>query len=113
MNLKMRNGNVAIDMYDAQMGQTSGGIYLPSVGKPGALRIGKIIDIGPGELVQGQFVKPNLEKGEEVVFDSTRSEPLSINGETIWICNMVDIIACIPKNLSVVPSENDNVVPIK
>ena len=108
MKLKMRNGNVAVSIQENGMGQTSGGIYLPQTSKPGNLRIGKIVEVGPGELVQGQFVKPELDKGDEIVLDASHAEPLSVNGETIWICNMVDVIACIKKqHLSVVPPAND------
>lgn len=108
MHLKMRNGNVAIAVQDTGMGQSSGGIFLPQTSKPGNLRIGKIVEAGPGELVQGQFVKPDLDKGDEVVFDASHAEPLSVNAETVWICNMVDVIASIKKqHLSVVPPVND------
>lgn len=118
MHLKMRNGNVAIVLNDSGMGRSSGGIFLPtSENKKGVLRIGKIVEVGPGELVQGQFVKPELEKGDEVVFDSSHSEPLSVNGDIVWICNMVDVTAIITqKHLSVVPPAPDTestVIPIK
>lgn len=115
MHLKMRNGNVAIVVNDSGMGQSAGGIFLPGTERKGALRIGKVLDCGPGELVQGHFTKPDLEKGDEVVFDASHSEPLSVNGDTVWICNMVDVIATISKHLSVVPpaKEVSPVVPIK
>lgn len=115
MHLKMRNGNVAIVVEDTGMGKSAGGIFLPGTEKKGALRIGKIVEVGPGELVQGQFIKTDLEKGDEVVFDASHSEPLSVNGEVVWICNMVDVIATIVKHLSVVLPEKENspVVPIK
>ncbi len=104
MHLKMRNGNVAITIQDGGIGQSSGGIFLPQTSKPGNLRIGNIVEVGPGELIQGQFVKPELEKGDEVVFDASHAEPLSVGGNTVWICNMVDVIASIKKqHLSVVP----------
>lgn len=103
MNLKMRNGNVAITIQNNDIGQSSGGIYLPQTSKPGNLRIGNIIEVGPGELIQGQFIKPELKKDDEVVFDASHAEPLLANGETIWICNMVDVIAIIKKqHLSIV-----------
>lgn len=108
MHLKMRNGNVAINVQEGGMGQTSGGIFLPQTSKPGNLRIGKIVEVGPGELVQGTFTKPELEKGEEVVFDASHAEPLSVNGDTVWICNMVDVIACIKmQRLSIVPPPSE------
>ena len=78
--------------------------YIPETAKEGVLRHGKIKAIGPGELVQGQFIKPDLEINQEVIFDASHSEAISIDGETIFICNMIDIIATVSaKHLSVVP----------
>lgn len=104
MYLNMRNGNVAIELVTPSE-KTAGGIYIPGTATQKALRYGKIVAAGPGELVQGQFVDPKLEKGQEVLFDITRSEAITIDGTDIYICNMVDVIATVSaKHLSVVPS---------
>lgn len=104
MIIKMRNGNVAIEQLAADE-RSSGGIYIPTTAiKIGNLRMGRIVETGPGELVQGQFVAMDINKGDEVIFDISRSEALEVEGKKLVICNMVDIIATISaKHLSVVP----------
>jgi co-chaperonin GroES (HSP10) len=103
MLLKMRNGNVSLEEL-ASNTKTSGGIYIPqNVISRTNLRYGKVLDVGPGELVQGVFTKPDLEKGQDVIFDISRSETIEIDEKKINICNMVDIIAVVVKHLSIVP----------
>lgn len=105
MIIKMRNGNIALEEL-ASDERTSGGIYIPNnVSRRGSLRHGRIVETGPGELVQGQFVTADFEKGQEVIFDVSRSETIEIDGKKLTICNMVDIIATVSaKHLSVVPT---------
>lgn len=104
MHLRLRNGNVAIELLEPEA-QTPGGIFIPQTVRQGVLQYGKIVAAGPGELIQGQFVENDLKKGDEVIFDSSHSEPVKIDGQTTYICNMVDVVATVRKNLSVVPNE--------
>lgn len=104
MSIKMRNGNLALEEL-VENERTSGGIFIPKTAeKTSPLRIGRVVEVGPGELVQGVFTKPELEKGQEVIFDYTRTLPIEIEGKKLLICNMLDIIAVVQiKKLSVVP----------
>lgn len=103
MHLRMRNGNIAISPISPS-NKTPSGIFIPQTVKEGALRLGRIIETGKGELVQGQFVECDLKKGDEVLFDITHSEPVELDGNTLLICNMIDVIATVSaKHLSVVP----------
>lgn len=102
MHLRMRNGNVAIKTL-APAEKTPSGIYIPKTASEGSLRLGKVVEAGKGELVQGQFVECDLRKGDEVLFDITHSASVSVDGETLFICNMVDVIATVSaKHLAVV-----------
>lgn len=103
MYMKMRNGNIAIIPL-VPSDKTPSGLFIPHTAKEGMLRFGRIIEAGKGELVQGQFVECDLKKGDEVIFDISRSESVTVDGETYLICNMVDVIATVSaKHLSVVP----------
>jgi len=104
MIIKMRNGNIALEESAADE-RTSSGLYIPqTVGRKGSLRFGKVVETGPGELVQGIFVKVDFEKGQDVIFDASRSEIVEVEGKKLTICNMVDIIATVhAKHLSIVP----------
>lgn len=105
MYLRMRNGNVAIELLEEQS-KTPGGIFIPQTVRKGILQYGKIFAVGPGELVQGKFIEMDLKKDDEVVFDSSHSEPVQIDGKTVYVCNMVDVIATVSaKHLSVVPPQ--------
>lgn len=107
--IKMRNGNIALEELAAD-DRTTGGIYIPTtVGRKGSLRFGKVVETGPGELVQGVFVKVDFEKGQTVIFDVSRSEVIEIDNRKLTICNMVDVIAIVnAKHLSVVPGDPDS-----
>ena len=109
MIIKMRNGNIALEETAADE-STSSGLYIPqTVGRKGSLRFGKVVETGPGELIQGIFVKPDLDKGQEVIFDASRSEVIEIDDRKLTICNMIDIIAVInAKHLSIVPEAPNN-----
>jgi len=101
----MRNGNLAIIPLSPS-DKTPSGIFIPQTAKEGALRFGKIHEAGKGEFVQGQFLECDLKKGDEVIFDISHSEPITVDGETYFICNMADVIATVSaKHLSVVPSK--------
>ena len=104
MILKLRNGNIAIEENAADE-KSEGGLYIPkTVSQRGNLRFGKVLEVGPGELVQGIFVPMDIEKGNQVIFDASRTEPIEVDGKKIIICNMVNVIAVTSnKRLSVVP----------
>lgn len=104
MYLKLRNGNVAIELLEPDT-MTSGGIFIPQNIRRGILQYGKVVAAGPGELIQGKFIENDLKKGDEVIFDSSHSEPVQVDGKTNYICNMVDVVGVINKNLSVVPEK--------
>jgi chaperonin GroES len=105
MHIRMRNGNVAIQLMNEQS-VTPGGIVIPQSVKRGILQYGKVFSVGPGELIQGKFIEMDLKKDDEVIFDSSHSEPVQIDRNTIYICNMFDVIATVSaKHLSVVPAD--------
>jgi len=106
MIIKMRNGNVALEILAADQ-RSAGGLYIPPTAlQRGNLRHGRIVEVGPGEYVGGSFVDPKLEKGEEVIFDVSHSETIEVEGKKLTICNMVDIVATVAaKHLSVVPPQ--------
>jgi co-chaperonin GroES (HSP10) len=46
----------------------------------------------------------DLKKGDEVIFDISHTEPVLIDADQLFICNMVDVIAVVSaKHLSVIP----------
>ncbi|MFW9875221.1 MAG: co-chaperone GroES [Candidatus Thorarchaeota archaeon] len=107
MQYKMRNGLVAIELFKPEE-KTPNGIIIPPIAQNNrkALQFGKVLAVGPGELVQGQFVEMDLKKNDEVVFDASRAESIQIDGNTLYICNMIDVVMTInAKHLSIVPKK--------
>ena len=72
MYLKMRNGSVAIELLEPEE-KSKGGIFIPITVRQGKLQFGKIVEAGPGELVQGQMVEMDLKKGDDIIFDASHS----------------------------------------
>jgi chaperonin GroES len=105
MNLKMRNANVCIALIDSE-GKTKGGIIIPSTVRQGILQLGRVIAAGPGELVQGTFKEMDLKVDDEIIFDSSRSEPLVVDGDTVYVCNMVDVIAILTGKHTIGPGRS-------
>lgn len=100
MNLKMRNGNVCISLVNPD-GKTKSGLFIPNNVRQGILQRGKVLACGPGELVQGTFKEMDLKVDDDVVFDSSHSEPLVVDGATVYVCNMVDIVAVLTGTTSI------------
>jgi len=96
MYLKLRNGTVALKEI-LPSDKTESGIYIPETVEKGPLRVGEILETGPGELIQGRFVEMDLKVGQQVVFDIGHTASIDLDGRSYIICNMVDVIATIEK----------------
>lgn len=74
---------------------TSGGIILPDSAKEKPKR-GRIQAVGDGKLLDtGERSKPQVKKGDEVLFTSYAGTEIKINGEEVLIMDESDILAII------------------
>ncbi|MFQ5424413.1 MAG: co-chaperone GroES [Phycisphaerae bacterium] len=74
---------------------TAGGIILPESAKEKPKR-GRVQAVGDGKLLDtGERSKPQLKKGDEVLFTSYAGTELKINGEEVLIMDESDILATI------------------
>ncbi len=74
---------------------TTGGIILPESAKEKPKR-GRVQAVGDGKLLDtGERSKPQLKKGDEVLFTSYAGTELKINGEEVLIMDESDILATI------------------
>ncbi len=75
--------------------KTKGGIVLPDTAKEKPKR-GKIVEIGPGKLLDdGSRSKMQVKKGDEVIFASYAGTEIKIDGEEYLIMDESDILAVV------------------
>ncbi len=72
---------------------TSGGIILPDSAKEKPKR-GRVQAVGDGKLLDtGERSKPQVSKGDEILFTSYAGTEIKINGEEMMIMDESDILA--------------------
>lgn len=75
--------------------KTAGGIVLPDAAKEKPKR-GKIVAVGQGkQLDDGKRAKPQVKKGEEVLFSSYAGTEITVDGKEMLIMSEDDILAII------------------
>jgi chaperonin GroES len=77
--------------------KTAGGIVLPDTAKEKPKR-GTIQAVGGGKLLDsGERSKPQVKKGDEVIFTSYAGTEVKVNGEELLIMDESDILAVVEK----------------
>ncbi len=73
--------------------QTKGGLYIPDTAKEKPQQ-GKIIAVGPGKLSdQGERLKPDVKKGDTVLYGKYSGTEVTVDGEEYLILRESDILA--------------------
>lgn len=94
MKVRPLGDKILIKRLEAES-RTAGGIVLPDSAKEKPKR-GRIIAIGDGKLLDtGERAKPQVKKGEEVLFTSYAGTEIKIDGEELIIMDESDILAVI------------------
>ena len=94
MKIKPLNDKVLIQRIEAE-NKTSGGIVLPDKAKDKSKR-GKVIAVGPGKILDnGSLRKPDIRKGQEVLFTSYAGTEVKINEKEYLIMSTSDILAVV------------------
>ena len=77
--------------------KTAGGIVLPETAKEKPKR-GTIQAVGGGKLLDsGERSKPQIKKGDEVIFTSYAGTEVKVDGEELLIMDESDILAVVEK----------------
>ena len=75
--------------------KTAGGIVLPDTAKEKPQR-GKIISVGEGKVLDdGKIAKPQVKKGDEILFTSYAGTEVKIEGKEYLIMSESDVLAVI------------------
>ena len=96
MKIRPLSDKVLVERLEAET-KTAGGIVLPESAKEKPQR-GKVISLGDGKLLDdGSRSKPQVKKGDEVLFTSYAGSEVKLNGEEYLIMDESDIMAIIEK----------------
>jgi chaperonin GroES len=87
---------VVVKRLEAQE-RTKGGVYLPDTAKEKPQE-GKVVAVGSGRLLDsGERAKPQVKKGDRVIFASYGGTEVTVDGEELLIMNEEDILAVVGK----------------
>lgn len=77
--------------------KTKGGIIIPESGKEKPVEA-KVIEVGPGKRGEdGAFIKPDVKKGDRVLFSKYSGNEIKLDGEEHLIMREDEILAIIEK----------------
>ena len=94
MKLNPLNDNVLVQRMEAEE-KTAGGIVLPDKAKEKSKR-GKVMAVGPGKILDdGSRQKPEVKKGQKVLFTSYAGTEVKVEGREYLIMKESDILAVI------------------
>jgi chaperonin GroES len=94
MKIKPLADKVLVQRVEAET-KTSGGIVLPDSAKEKPQR-GKIISVGEGKILEdGSVRKPQIKKGDSVLFTSYAGTEIKLDGKEYLIMSESDIMAVI------------------
>jgi chaperonin GroES len=87
---------VVVKRLEAQE-RTKGGVYLPDTAKEKPQE-GKVVAVGSGRLLDsGERAKPQVKKGDRVIFTAYGGTEVTVDGEEVLILNEEDILAVVGK----------------
>ncbi|MEK7564905.1 MAG: co-chaperone GroES [Patescibacteria group bacterium] len=73
--------------------KTKSGIYLPDTVDKERPEQGKILEVGPGKIDDGEIVKMTVKKGDVVLFTKYGPNEIKVDGKTYLIAREDDILA--------------------
>jgi chaperonin GroES len=96
MKLRPLDDRIVIKQSDAEE-KTAGGIILPDTAKEKP-QIGKIVEIGPGKILDdGKRAKMSVKKNDEVIYAKYIGNDVEIDGEKYVILRESDVLGVVEK----------------
>jgi chaperonin GroES len=96
MGITPLGDRVVVKRLEAQE-KTKGGVYLPDTAKEKPQE-GKVVAVGSGRLLDsGERAKPQVKKGDRVLFTAYGGTEVTVEGEELLIMNEEDILAVVGK----------------
>ena len=97
MNLQPLGDRVVVKPLSEEDSKTPSGIYIPDTAKEKPQE-GEVVAVGPGEPNDnGEKIKPDVEKGDKVVYSKYGGTEIKVDGEEYLILSSRDILAVVGK----------------
>jgi chaperonin GroES len=97
MNLQPLGDRVIVKPLSEEDNKTPSGIYIPDTAKEKPQE-GEVVAVGPGEPSEkGENIKPDVEKGDKVVYSKYGGTEIKIEGTEYLILSSRDILAKVSK----------------
>ena len=97
MNLQPLGDRVVVKPLSEEDSKTPSGIYIPDTAKEKPQE-GEVVAVGPGEPNDnGEKIKPDLEKGDKVVYSKYGGTEIKVEGIEYLILSSRDILAKVSK----------------
>ncbi len=97
MKLKPLSDNIVIKPKEREE-KTEGGILLPDSAGESKPERGEVVAVGPGKKDKdGKRIKPEVSKGEEVIFTKYGPNEIEIDEEEYLIAKEEDVLAIVEK----------------
>ncbi len=94
MAVKPLDDRVVVEVLEAES-KTAGGIVLPDTAKEKPQQ-GKVVAVGPGRVLDsGERAKPEVKKGDIVLFAKFGGDDVEIQGKDCRILRETDILAIV------------------
>ena len=96
MNIKPLGERIVVKRLEAKE-KTKGGVFLPDTAKEKPQE-GKVVAVGEGKLLDsGERAKPQLKKGNRIIFSSYAGTEVTVDGEELLIMSEEDVLAVVKK----------------
>ena len=98
MNLQPLGDRVIVKPLSEEDSKTPSGIYIPDTAKEKPQE-GEVVAVGPGEpeAETGKRVKPDVKKGDKVVYSKYGGSEIKVEGTEYLILSSRDILAKVSK----------------
>jgi len=92
MEIKPLGDRIVVKRLEAKE-KTKGGVFLPDTAKEKPQE-GKVVAVGQGKLLDsGERAKPQLKKGDRIIFSSYAGTEVTVDGEELLIMSEEDVLA--------------------
>lgn len=93
MKIKPLSNNILVEPLEREA-KTPAGIVIPDTAKEKPQE-GKVVAVGPGKYESGKLIKPEVKKGDRVLYRRYGGNEIRVNGKDYLMVGMDDILGVI------------------
>lgn len=91
MAIKPLSDNILVEPLEREA-KTPAGIVIPDTAKEKPQE-GKVVAVGPGKYENGKLIKPEVKKGDRVLYRRYGGNEIRVNGKDYLMVGMDDVLA--------------------